>query len=511
MIESVPPEILEQVFKHLDPVSRKSVRLVNRKWADILWTDVYLRSQALIVNPATLTDDWVLQQMKRPFHEIHITTDDVIPVENWKTIYYERVKDLITSAVVVENVRVIKLDANLVVLNYLFRNKHVVSYKKLEEFTFLTSTSAGNPVSERVNINVRFPNLKVLKLDYLSSGNLRLIRIFSRQLIKLVVRVGYIQRLLAILAITSFDNLTELAIGTVPHSHSGFEILAPDDINAQHLAVLRRLHRLEINDASNMFVFVYHVLFEEMRNLRHLKVTGTDMLPNVWEAVNQLENLQFLQILARSRNQTHIHRIRINLPNLETLHLAPQSMACAGQLPKLRTLGVIIHSKEGARWGRFSGPAALQTFTRLRTLQKLHVRGIFFSNQNLYPFMHFRRSCKMLLEDKEDYLIGTINVPRSVDIASLRCNYRDEIDGLTIKRPAVAPSAGLENQDVSLYGALQSRSCTAWIVRQLMRQMATLVCDYKAFRRAMQRDNLYTLKKHGCTCYRCNRFLLRDV
>ncbi|KXJ71717.1 hypothetical protein RP20_CCG019886 [Aedes albopictus] len=500
MAESVPPEILEKVFEHLDPASRKSVRLVNRKWADVLWTDRFLRSQVLLVNPATLTDDSALQKMKRPFREIHIATD-VIPADNWKTIYYDRVKDLITSAVVFENVRVIKLDANLKILNYLFHHQHALSYDNLEEFTFLTS--ADNPCPGRVNINASFPNLQVLKLDYLSSGNLRLIRLFSRQLTTLVVRVAYRRRLLAILAIRTLDKLTALAIGTVPHSRSDLEILEHDDFDPHHLAVLRRIQHLEINDAANMFEFAYHFILSEMPNLRHLKITGIEMGPNALEAVNQLENLQFLQLLAHSRNTPYMPMVRLNLPNLETLHLAPQLMACAGQLPRLRTLAVINGTKRSGGWHHYAGPAALHTFTALRSLEKVHIRGIFFSGRNLHPVVHFHNSCKVLLEDKEEFLIGTINVARSVDVTSLRCNYRDEIDDLMVRRPTVSHGEVVD-QDVSQYVAAHSRSCTSWIELRVMRRLEKLgdriVHDYKSFKRSIQRSNLYTLQKYGCTC-----------
>lgn len=501
MADSVPPELLEKIFKYLDPASRKVVRLVNRKWAKILWTDLCLRKQVLLVNPATLTDDWVLQQMKRPFAEIHITTE-VIPSDNWKTIYYDRVKDLITSAVITENVRIIKLDANVKVLNYLFRHQTncSISYQKLEEFTFLTSVDSL--CIGRVNINAAFPNLKVLKLDSLSSGSIRLVRIFARQITKLVVRIAYRRRLLAILSLRNLDKLTELSIGTIAHSRSEGEFLAYDDFDPQHLDLLRRLQRFEINDSANLFVFVYHFILGEMQSLTHLKITGVEMLPNVLHSINQLPNLKFLQLLARSGNLDYMPMVRFNLPHLETLHMAPQLMACAGDLPKLHTLGVINHTDKSVSWNHFAGPGALQTYTLLKTVRKLHVRGIYFSSHNLHPILHFPRSCKVLLEDKEDFTIGTVNVTRSASIASLRCEYRGEIDDLTIRRPAAQDCE--VDHDVSQFVTVHSRSCMVWLEHRLMRRLERLgdriVHDYKACKRAIQRHNLYNLKRNGCVC-----------
>lgn len=510
-IASLPPEVLDLIFARLSPADRRSARQVNRSWRSILWANRYIANSTLRVNPSTLTSLLVLEQMKRPFRQIHVTTSCSSDGR-----FYAWLKKLLLSPEISGGVHVMKLQINGRDINILFdRRLQSYVFRNVTELVLISKPKLTPRDLMGINVDVQLPRLESLKVDSLARANYQLIQTFSRQIKRLVIQVDRKHELLTILSMSNLDRIEELAIGVNKKAQGIMEILTPNDFYVPHINTLNKLVKLEILDEANMFVQVFDLVISSSPNLTHLRVTGVEMNPNALFAANNLWNLEFLQLVARTNNPNWTSEIEFSFPELHTLILSPELMGRPGELPKLKTLAIINPTEKACRWRQTWGINALALYPdQVPTITKFYIRGVNLSCIDAFVLSTFPKSSTVLAEDRKGYVIGSLRLPDGTCPEPYRVPWTGQIEELraefttsvTVKEPASKPCG---SQLCYGSGGCVPPPVTPTRLSRFLRAMRRrfrmfgkkIKEDFASMVRRVQRG-IFLLGAYGCSC--CN-------
>lgn len=146
-IGAMPQEIIEIIFNQLPLRDQKSARLVCHRWYAILDQDRFFSGLKLAVRPSTLSSNYALQKMNRPFGTVLIASDDAEDRPEWRA-FVRRASVLMRSAKIVENVELLSLMVSISTAEAIFGVRR-------DENTKATVTLIYSPVTKKSKLKLR--------------------------------------------------------------------------------------------------------------------------------------------------------------------------------------------------------------------------------------------------------------------------------------------------------------------------------------------------------------------